>query len=132
MVRWAGYWMIAVGLLHLVVLGLDALPLLGGWIRGSLWTMAHWQPVTSQPTDVLAGNAAFHATLGSFAAPMIVFGALLLWLDGRGVVPPAFVGWGLGAWALAAALVMQPSGYPLGLIPAVLLILAARRRPATG
>lgn len=118
--------MIAMSLLHLVVLGMDALPLMGGWASGALWTMAHWAPVIGQPQPLLANNAAFHATLGSFAGPMLVFGALVVWMDRRGIVPPAFVGWGLGAWALIAALVMEPSGYPLGLIPAVLLIMASR------
>lgn len=127
MLRWAGYSMIAMSLLHLVVLGMDAMPLLGGWVSGGLWTMAHWQPVVGQPQALLANNAAFHATLGSFAGPMLVFGALAVWMDRRGIVPPAFLGWGLGAWALIASLVMEPSGYPLGLIPALLLIMASRR-----
>lgn len=130
MLRWAGYAMIAMGLLHIAVLGMDALPLLGGWADGALWTTAHWQPVVVQAHDLVVNNAAFHATVGSFAGPVIVFGALVLWMDRHAITPPAFLGWGVGAWALLASMIMEPSGYPLGLIPAVLLILAARRRAA--
>ena len=131
MLRWAGYTMIAIGLLHIAVLGMDALPLLGGWASGVLWTTDHWQPVASQAHDMVVNNAAFHATVGSFAGPVIVFGAVVLWMDRRDVTPPAFLGWGLGVWALLASLIMEPSGYPLGLIPAMLLILAARRGVAS-
>ncbi len=130
MLKWAGYLMIGMGILHMLVLGMDALPMLPSWLTGSLWTLEHWQPVMTQSPTVLAGNAVFHSTLGSFALPMIVFGFLVLWMDRRRLVPPAFVGWGIGAWALLAGLVMEPSGYPLGLIPAVLLVLAARRAAA--
>ncbi|GLQ11305.1 hypothetical protein GCM10007913_32370 [Devosia yakushimensis] len=124
--KWAGYTMVGIGILHLVVLGLDVVPLLGDWLRGALWTPAHWQPLASQAPELLIGNAAFHSTIGSFAGPVIVFGFLLLWMERRAIVPPAFLGWGLGVWAAIAALVMEPSGYPLGLIPAVLIVLAAR------
>lgn len=127
MLRWAGYGMIGMGMLHMLVLGMDALPQLSSWLTGGLWTLEHWQPALTQSQAVLAGNAVFHSTLGSFALPMIVFGFLVLWMDRRGLVPPAFVGWGIGAWAVLAGLVMEPSGYPLGLIPAVLLVLAARK-----
>ena len=130
MLRLAGYTMIAIGLLHIAVLGMDALPLLGGWASGALWTTAHWQPVVDQAHDMVVNNAAFHATVGSFAGPVIVLGAMVLWMDRCAMTPPAFLGWGLGAWALLASLIMEPSGYPLGLIPAVLLILEARRRAA--
>lgn len=130
MLKWAGWTMIGISLLHLVVLGMDAVPLLPEWLSGRLWTLEHWQPMPTQSAAMAANGAVFHATLGSFALPMLVFGALVLWMDRRGLVPPAFLGWGLGAWALLAGLVMAPSGYPLGLIPAALLVLAARRRRA--
>ena len=126
MLKWAGWTMIGMSVLHLIVLGMDAIALLPAWLSGHLWTLEHWQPVVTQSPDMAANGAVFHATLGSFALPMLVFGALVLWMDRRGLVPPAFVGWGIGAWALLAGLVMEPSGYPLGLIPAVLLVLAAR------
>ena len=127
MLKWAGYLMIGMGLLHMLVLGIDALPMLPSWLTGSLWTLEHWQPVMTQSPELVTSGAVFHSTLGSFALPMIVFGFLVLWMDRRGLVPPAFVGWGIGAWALLAGLVMEPGGYPLGLVPAVLLVLAARR-----
>ena len=126
MLKWAGWTMIGMSVLHLIVLGMDAIALLPAWLSGHLWTLEHWQPVMTQSPDMAANGAVFHATLGSFALPMLVFGALVLWMDRRGIVPPAGVGWGIGAWALLAGLVMEPSGYPLGLIPAVLLVLAAR------
>ena len=128
MLKWAGYMMIGMSVLHLLVLGMDALPLLQGWLTGSLWTLEHWQPVATQSPAMAANGAVFHSTLGSFALPMMVFGFLVLWMDRRGLVPPAFVGWGIGAWALLAGLVVEPGGYPLALVPAALLILAARRR----
>lgn len=128
MTKWAGYLLIAISALHMLVLGTDALPQLGHWLGGGLWTLAHWAPATGQDPALVLSGMAFWSTIGSFALPIAVFGALLVWLGRRAITPPAFVGWGLFAWVLLTSLIIQPSGFPLGLIPAALLILAARRR----
>lgn len=122
MVKWAGIAVIALCVLHMVVLGADIPAELPGWLSLNLWTFDHWQPLRAQPIDLALSGSVFWASIGSFAIPLAVLGALLLWMDRRGMPVPAFVGWALAGWMLLATLLMPPSGFPLGL--AVMLVLA--------
>lgn len=129
MIRWSAYMMIAIGVLHMLVLGYDALPVISGWAQFDLWTMTHTTtPPAERPFAMVVSTDSFWATIGGFAIPLMVLGALVLWMDRRGYPVPSFVGWGIGAWALVNSLIMQPSGFPLGLIIAALLIIGVRRR----
>lgn len=51
-------------------------------------------------------------------------------MERRGLPIPAFVGWTLVVWMLAATLLMPPSGFPVGLAVVLLLTigLASRTR----
>ncbi len=79
-----------------------------------------------------ASLADFWAYLGSFAVPLIVLGLLITRMARTGQEVPRYVGWTLGAWVLVSGWVLEPSGFLLGLVPAVLLLLAQRKssRPA--
>lgn len=120
--------LVGIGILHMVVLGLDALAHVPGWLRLRLWTAEHWKPFLAQSPDILASNAAFWSTVGSFAIPVIIIGALVIRLDERKIEIPAFVGWGLLVWAVAASLIIETSGFPLAAAIALCLIVGVRRR----
>ncbi|WP_457659998.1 DUF6463 family protein [Sinorhizobium medicae] len=102
-----------IGILHMVVLGIDAAAEIPGWLRLELWTVEHWQPLRTQRLEVLASNAAFWSTVGSFALPLIMIGALVVWLGGKHLPLPSFLGWSLLAWIVVASLIIEVSGFRL-------------------
>lgn len=120
--------MIVIGILHMFVLGIDAVAEIPGWLRLELWTAEHWQPLRTQRLEVLASNAAFWSTVGSFALPLIMIGALVVWLDGKHFPLPSFLGWSLLAWIVVASLIIEVSGFPLGIPVATCLIIGTRRQ----
>lgn len=123
MTKWASISLIALGLLHLAVLGIDAFNYFGRWAQLQLWTFEHWGPLTTQSAEMVQSNAAFWSTVGSFAVPTIVLGYVLFWLDQKNIVVPVGVGWGLLAWQMAGAAVMLPAGFILGVgVTLVLLV----------
>lgn len=128
MIRWSGIALMVIGILHMVVLGIDAAAEIPGWLRLELWTVEHWQPLRTQRLEVLASNAAFWSTVGSFALPLIMIGALVVWLGGKHLPLPSFLGWSLLAWIVAASLIIEVSGFPLGIPVAICLIIGARRQ----
>jgi hypothetical protein len=87
-----------------------------GWLTLELWTAEHWQPLRAQRLELLASNAAFWSTIGSFALPLIMLGAVVIWLDKRQLPVPAFLGWSLLAWIVVASLIIEVSGFPLGML----------------
>lgn len=128
MIRWSSVALIALSIVHLLVLGSDVPAELPEWLRLNLWTFEHWQALRTQPVDLALSGGVFWATVGSFAPPLLILGGLILWLDRRSVPIPAFVGWGLVAWALVASLVMLPSGFPVGFVVALALAIGIQRR----
>lgn len=128
MVRWSGVALIVLGSVHIVAIGIEALPFVLGWVRLGLWTTDHWLPFADQPSELLASNAAFWATLGSCAVPSIVLGALIVRMTQDGIQVPRFVGWSLCLWLGACALLLEPSGFPLGWIISILLLVGIRRQ----
>ncbi|MCV9940974.1 DUF6463 family protein [Boseaceae bacterium BT-24-1] len=132
MIRWSARALVALGILHLLVLGLDARGEISGWLSLTQWTLAHWQPFADQPRELAASGAAFWSTIGSFAIPSILLGCLILHLDARGQAVPAFVGWGLLAWFAICALLVEPSGFPAGIPVAAALLAGIRRQARAG
>ncbi len=127
MTRWAAWGMIAIGMLHFGVVGRDAIPELGGWLSGDLWSYESIRPLAEQREPLVRSSHAFWATIGSFAAPFILLGLLVLHLDRRGFVLPPFVGWSIGGWSLVASLINQPSGFPIGILIGAMLVGARPR-----
>lgn len=128
MVKAASIALIALGIIHFVVLGVDLPSESPRWLRFNLWTFEHWQPLRAQPTDLALSGGIFWATVGSFAVPAMLLAGLILWLDRRGIAVPSFVGWGLFAWALVASLIMAPSGFPAAALIALLLAIGLQRK----
>lgn len=121
---WAGRFMVGISLLHIAFFTVLTWRDWGASAAGALWLP---DPATAAEYRLHMG---FWALLGSFAAPMLLLGLLVMRLARQGVPLPAYLGWGLLAWVLICAALVEPSGFPLGLIPAFLLI-AGRRKAAT-
>ncbi|MER5333697.1 DUF6463 family protein [Micromonospora sp. NPDC002717] len=114
----AGWSMAAIGVLHTVVFLPH--PYWSEWLTGGLRS--------GEGGD--ASLSVFWALPGGFVVPLVLFGLLLARLGRRGECAPAYVGWTVAGWAAGCALLVGPSGFLLGLIPAGLLIaedLLARR-----
>ncbi|HEV7369189.1 DUF6463 family protein [Arenibaculum sp.] len=127
MYRASCFGLIVLGVLHLLVLGVDAAGYALGWSRGILWTFEHWAPVAQQSRPLVLSGFAFWSSFGSFALPLIGLGYLLLWIDNRGWSAPRAVILGIIGWSLVGTFLMPPSGFPLALL--VSLGLWARREP---
>lgn len=120
-VRWAGRLILLFGAAHtlgaLTVEG--AAGHTGAWLSGQLWgaDLATMSPATS----------AYWLSLMSFGPPLVLIGLIVLWLDRRGMTPPAFIAWSLGIWTVVdGALAGPQSGQGLILLLAAGLLLAAR------
>jgi uncharacterized protein DUF6463 len=120
MIRWAGRLIVLVGAGHLLFASaLYARPHLGAWFSGALWG-----------EDLAAmsdAGVALWLTIDSFSVPLILVGLTILWLDRRGVTPPSFLGWTVGAWAVIEAVVFGPSPSWVLPVAAVLLLVGGRR-----
>lgn len=127
MVKIAAIAMIVLGVIHLLVLGVDVPAELPRWFSLNLWTFDHWQPVRSQEVDLALSNNIFWATIGSLAVPLIILGSLILWMDRRGLPIPGFVGYAMVAWSLVTTLIMPPSGLPLVLLASICLTIGLAR-----
>ncbi|SDL23291.1 hypothetical protein SAMN05216298_3186 [Glycomyces sambucus] len=122
MTKWAGWIFTVLGALHLVLgFALLAPRHAGAWAGGDLWlpegTLAEMSPA----------SGAFWMTFGSFGAPLLALGLTVLWLERRGIVPPAFLAWIVGAWSVAAGLVFEPAPWIAATIGAVLLGAGTRK-----
>ncbi|MBM0240213.1 hypothetical protein JNW88_29525 [Micromonospora sp. ATA32] len=117
----AGWSTVAIGVLHTAVFLPN--PYWGEWFAGGLRS--------GESSD--ASLSMFWALPGSFVVPLVLLGLLVARLGQRGERAPAYVGWLLGGWVAGCVLLIGPSGFLLGFIPAGLLIaedLLARRRGA--
>lgn len=122
MIKWAGLIIGFLGAVHLVwgfllTAGRHA----GSWFSGELWL----PEAGIAEMDSTAG--AFWMTTGSFGLPLIVVGMTVLWMDRRGIVPPAFIAWTLGGWSLVGAVILEPSPWILTWIPVGMLLTGIRR-----
>ncbi|MGY4968420.1 DUF6463 family protein [Streptomyces nigrescens] len=128
MIKWAG-WIITlcgtghtVGALTLEKAGRYA----GTWFSGGLWS--------EDFADMSPAGSAYWLSLASFGIPLILVGLTVLWLDRRGITPPAFIGWTLGVWSVVDAVVLPFTPWPLFLVGCALLLIGIRRahraRPA--
>ncbi|SNY78565.1 hypothetical protein SAMN04244553_1327 [Nocardia amikacinitolerans] len=94
MIKWAG-WLIVLfpGIGHTVGALVETAPdHAGAWFDGEGWK--------ADATAMNYAEAALWYTVFSFGVPFLVIGLLVLWLDRRGITPPAFVAWIVAGWTL--------------------------------
>lgn len=125
--RAAGWIAIAGSAFHLV-----ATPLSRGSAWSEVFSQGWWNTVTLEPTpERLPVAEAFWLTPGSFAAPLLLFGALVVWSANQGHRVPAAFGWGMAAWGVAAVSLLPAS--PGWIFPLIggLIIAGDRQRTRT-
>jgi hypothetical protein len=125
MVRWAGRLIVFFGAAHTLgaLTAERAARHAGAWFSGELWgdDLAAMSPA----------NSAYWLSVNSFGPPLVLVGLTVLWLDRRGITPPPFIAWAIGAWTLADTVMAGPGvGQGLILVAAAGLLLAAHRRGA--
>ncbi|MCX5192543.1 DUF6463 family protein [Streptomyces sp. NBC_00249] len=123
---WAGRTTVAIGLLHLVYFTVKSWSRWDDWAGGALRSRAAIDDPANSPS-----LSAFWALPGSFAVPLVLLGLLLVRMARTGQEVPGYVPWTLGAWVLLCAAVLEPSGFPLGIVPVGLLLAARYGRSGT-
>jgi len=123
MIKWAGWLIIFYGAAHTLgaLTAEGAASHAGAWFSGELWgdSLANMSPAMS----------AYWLTVNSFAPALILVGLTVLWLDRRGITPPSFLAWSMGAWIVVGTVVAGPGiGQDLILLVASGLLLAGARR----
>ncbi len=121
MIKWSGSLIVLYGAAHtlgaLTVLG--AARHAGTWFSGGLWE--------EDLANMSAANSAYWLSVDSFGPPLIVIGLTILWLDRRGMTPPAFIAWALGIWTVVDAVVLFLTPWPIMLLASILLLAGIRR-----
>lgn len=127
MLKTFAWAIIGLSILHVIVLGYDASTYAVPMMEGELWTWEHWGPVADQRQDLVLTGFAFWSTIGSFAVPLGILGALVLWMIRHDIRVPGFVGYALLAWSVLSAVLMPPSGFPVAVLVAAGLCLGLTR-----
>lgn len=122
MVRWAGRILVVLGAGHMLLGLILTVPKhAGAWMSLQLWSP------DEGVLDMSPAMAAFWLTMGSLGVPLVVIGMLVLWLDRRGVVPPAFIAWTLGGWSIVMGWFVEPAPWVLIWVAVGLLVVGGRR-----
>gem|GEM_PF-1348963 len=121
---WASGLLLALGAGHVVVSVLESRSRILDWLGEGLWATVPLVP--EQTVDEQAGVAAFWGGVGSFAVPLVLLGLLVRHLAVRGVPVPAWVGWAVAGWCALGGVMLVPSPFFVGVVPGVLIVLAAR------
>lgn len=123
----AGWLAVVGGSFHLVITPLQ---------RSGAWSIVAGEGVVntvtlkpSTPAE-LAVAEAFWLTPGSFAVPLLLLGAFVVWSSRRGQRVPGWLGWGIGAWGAVVATMLPASPAWLFLLVGGLIVLGDRRRAA--
>lgn len=117
----AGWGLFGICLLHLAFWSVATWRSWPGWISGKLWD------VTNQSYEATKMHFHFWALPGSFMVPLLLLSLLMVRAAKHKDKLPTYIGWGLLAWVIACWLMLLPSGFVLGVIPAILLIAANRK-----
>ncbi|MFJ3172010.1 DUF6463 family protein [Streptomyces roseus] len=121
MIKWAGWIITLFGAAHtLGALTVEkAARHAGTWFSGGLWG--------EDLADMSPAGSAYWLSLASFGIPLALVGLTVLWLDRRGIIPPAFIAWTLGGWTVVIAVVLPLTPWPLLGLACALLSIGARR-----
>lgn len=112
----AGWSILVICLLHTLAFAFH--PYWDDWLAGPL----------RQSTPTFEEAVQFWGLPGGFVVPGALLALMILREGHHGRALPTPIGWVLAVWAAACLWVVGPSGFVLVLVPAVLLILASRRR----
>ncbi|MET8776941.1 DUF6463 family protein [Nocardia sp. NPDC050713] len=121
MIKWAG-WLIVLfpGVGHTVGALVETAPdYATDWFNGEGWKV--------DATAMNYAEATLWYTVFSFGVPFLLIGLMVLWLDRRGITPPAFLAWVVAGWTLVTVAVGGPSPLLVLLIAAGLLLVGSRR-----
>ncbi|MDA1362662.1 hypothetical protein O1R50_23775 [Glycomyces luteolus] len=122
MIKWAGRIFAFLGIGHtLLSLALVAPDHAAAWFSGDLWRPDEGVIAMS---PAMAG---YWLSVGGFGVPMLTLGFTVLWMDRRGIVPPAFLGWAVLAWAAVDTVILLPSPWILAVVGSVLYLVGVRR-----
>ncbi|WFB06021.1 DUF6463 family protein [Streptomyces sp. LX-29] len=127
LLRWAGALMTVLGTGHLVLLTLTRWGDITDWVDEGAWAAVPLSLGDAQTVADLESKLAFWGGPGSFGVPLVLLGCLTWHLAGRGVAIPAGIGWGVVAWCAVGGVLLVPSPFFAGIVPGVLVIVAARR-----
>jgi hypothetical protein len=122
MIKWSGWIFTVLGACHLVLGFALTASHAETWLRGGLWTPDF--TIAEMPPSM----GGYWMTLGSFGLPLLVVGLTVLWLERRGITPPAFIAWTVGAWSILAGLVFEPAPWIVVTVGAALLGAGIARR----
>ncbi|MGK5556540.1 DUF6463 family protein [Actinomadura kijaniata] len=124
MIKWAGWLITLCGIAHTIgALTVEkAARHAGTWFSGGLWE--------EELSELSPAGGAYFLSLDSFGVPLTLVGLTVLWLERRGIAPPMFIAWILGAWTLLDAVVLPFTPWPLFVIAVVLLATGIRRAKA--
>lgn len=124
LLSWASGTLLVLGVGHAVVSVIIDWSRIADWLGDGLWATVPLIP--EQTVDDQAVVAAFWGGVGSFAVPLVLLGLLVRHLAARGVPVPAWVGWGVAGWCALGGIMLVPSPFFVGVVPGVLIVLAAR------
>ncbi|AJT69606.1 hypothetical protein T261_8009 [Streptomyces lydicus] len=121
MIKWAGWIITLCGTAHTIgALTVEkAARHAGTWFSGGLWS--------EDFADMSPAGSAYWLSLASFGIPLILVGLTVLWLDRRGITPPAFIAWTLGTWTVVDAVVLPFTPWPLFALACALLLIGTHR-----
>ncbi|MEV0059508.1 DUF6463 family protein [Nocardia sp. NPDC050718] len=117
MINWAGVVLAIIGGGHLAIGLLLSSSSFDEWLSLELW--GHWWE------DTPAANS-FWANPAGFGWPLLLVGLLIVWMDQRGIVPPAFLAWAVLGWGVVCAVIVEPTPGPVVVIAAILLLRGIR------
>jgi hypothetical protein len=126
----AGWIAVAFGAVHVVVAPLDARDV---WsqVAADGW----WNTFTLDKATTLAQlerSQAFWVALGSFGAPMLVFGSYVVWSARQRHRVPGWIGWTLLAWGVPVVITLPASpGWAIPVAGGLIVLGDRRRRRAT-
>ncbi|MEU0506000.1 DUF6463 family protein [Nocardia sp. NPDC005998] len=118
MITWSGRIIAFIGGGHLATGLLLSHAYFKDWLSLQLW--GHWAE------DTLPAQA-FWSNPAGFGLPLLIVGLLVVWMDRRGIVPPAFLAWMVLAWGGVCALIVEPTPAPVVVAAAVLLLRGIHR-----
>lgn len=132
MIKIGSIGLIVMGLIHMLVLGVDVPGELPKWLAMNMWTFEHWQPVRAQPVDLALSGAVFWSTIGSLGPGLILIGAVFYHGASQGWRFPPVMGWAIFAWFVLSSAIMPPSGFPIVALFALLLAVGLQRQASQG